>query len=281
MKHLLHEVFVTQFDSFDGRQTSTLSEDVNTAKHVHVFNATGARWKHLRDLCLQAFSVKGLKKLMPLINCSIQSMINSLNQKACLYTPINIHKPLQQMTTEILARIAASVNWMVLEGGPFKADSSGNQQKVHQRTYGSAPIFTEEVMKTEPSYEQLAQMDFAEAVIKETLRLYPIVAFASARTCCRDTTMDICQLRKVRLYRLTYCPCTAMQLFGVMHHKSLGQKGGYKRKASKPDIYSLGYRSVLAAEFACCHKTEDKITLVGSAVLAPKSVTIQLERRVY
>lgn len=41
----------------------------------------------------------------------------------------------------------------------------------------------------EPSYEQLKQLRYADVVMMETLRLVPIAAFASARTCCKTTTL--------------------------------------------------------------------------------------------
>uniref|UniRef100_A0A1I7ZCB1 Cytochrome P450 n=1 Tax=Steinernema glaseri TaxID=37863 RepID=A0A1I7ZCB1_9BILA len=103
---MLQELFVKKFENFHGRKLFSLGVNPDTEANVHVFDARGARWKRLRNLSNPSFSVNNLKKIMPTVQHSVDVMVDFMERDADTGKSFNIHSYYQELTMDIIARIA-------------------------------------------------------------------------------------------------------------------------------------------------------------------------------
>uniref|UniRef100_A0A915EBL5 Cytochrome P450 n=1 Tax=Ditylenchus dipsaci TaxID=166011 RepID=A0A915EBL5_9BILA len=151
-----------------------------------------------------------------------------------------------------------------------------------------------------PTYEHLNQLKYADAVMKEALRLYPIAAFASARTCMETTTLgdytieagtvvqaDVLSVhydktlweepdkfKPERWLENTSNPAVPQWFaFGGGPRLCIGLRLAYLEE-KQALVYILRKYNILA-----CDQTEKELKMVGGSVLNPESVTVKLELR--
>ncbi|KAI1710147.1 cytochrome p450 domain-containing protein [Ditylenchus destructor] len=154
-----------------------------------------------------------------------------------------------------------------------------------------------------PSYEQLHAMRYPDAVIKETLRLFPLVAFASSRTCCNTT--------KIGSYTIEKGTTVQADVFSIHRDPHIfgpdpdsfrperwlnenGEDDAKQRRLSWMG-FGTGPRTCVGMRFAYMEmkialiylvrkfkilpNTEKSVLkLIGSSVLAPEAVFVQLQR---
>jgi len=152
----------------------------------------------------------------------------------------------------------------------------------------------------EPTYEQLNQLKFADACMRETLRLEPIAAFAAARTCSETTTLgtytvekgtvvmadvfschrdpevwgaDADEFRPSRWEDEEKRPPLSWLPFGAGPRTCIGMKLAYLEEKLAL-VYILRMYSIRQ-----CSETESELRMKGAGVLNPESVTIHLQLR--
>ncbi|TKR78193.1 hypothetical protein L596_019043 [Steinernema carpocapsae] len=103
---MLQELFVKKFEYFHGRKLFALAANPDKEPNVHVFDARGARWKRLRNLSNTSFTVSNLKKVLPTVQHSVDVMVEFMAQKADTGESFNIHSYYQELTLDVIARIA-------------------------------------------------------------------------------------------------------------------------------------------------------------------------------
>uniref|UniRef100_A0A183BXD1 Cytochrome P450 n=1 Tax=Globodera pallida TaxID=36090 RepID=A0A183BXD1_GLOPA len=103
---MVHELLVTKFEYFHGRNLSPIIGNVDSYKWIHMFFARGGRWKRLRTIANPAFSVTNLKKAMLLIDDSVKNAIVFLEEARNGGKAINIHRHFVEMTFDVISRVA-------------------------------------------------------------------------------------------------------------------------------------------------------------------------------
>jgi len=101
----LQEVYVKQFSSFHSRAIPRVLR-VENDSNIHLFRATGDRWRRQRHVINPTFSSAKLKLMSPLVNGCIEAMINKLsevsdNQKK----DINIYELYKRMTMDVICKL--------------------------------------------------------------------------------------------------------------------------------------------------------------------------------
>lgn len=433
--NLLHEVFVKKFEYFHGRKIVPIAGNVAKEPRVHMFNAQGPRWKRLRSIANPVFSVNNLKKILPTMYDSTDTMLNFLDKAYHKNEFIDIHHYYHELALDIIMRIAMGqreslifqneyfeviskifeglgnsnimkTSWIIgkklsqifrkilmstakIRGEPFSILISKIQKEVDNRkifrsknneietenkiidfidlflnvetnennldgnnnsktfqraisqiskrltidevisqcflfllagfdtTSNTLTITThflvnnqfvqdrlrEEIMEIcpegEPTYEQLNKLKYAESVMKETLRLGPIAAFAASRTCAETTTIgdyiieagtiiqaDVLSVQQDKeiwgenadkFYPERWLDGTASTNpltwlpFGAGPRICIGMKLAYLEEKIVL-VYILRKYRLLKTE-----KSTDKIELNGNSVMNPSNVIIKLE----
>ncbi|CAF1133079.1 unnamed protein product [Rotaria sordida] len=128
----LQEVYIKQFSSFHSRHLPIILQ-LQTGNKVHLFGATGLRWRRQRYVINPTFSCGKLKLMMPLVNQCIEAMLNKLsdiiNDKN---TEINIYQLYKRMTMDVICRCAFGIDtdmqndvdniYLQKSGGTFDVD---------------------------------------------------------------------------------------------------------------------------------------------------------------
>jgi cytochrome P450 family 13 len=115
---LAHEIFVKKFDHFHGHELHPMEEDPDKdPKMVLLILARGLRWKRLRTISNPIFSLANLKKIMPTMYDSIEHLMEYF--KTVENKPINIHPIFQEVTMDIISRIALGQNGSNLFKNPY------------------------------------------------------------------------------------------------------------------------------------------------------------------
>jgi len=149
-----------------------------------------------------------------------------------------------------------------------------------------------------PSYEQLGRLRYAEACMKETLRLVPIAGFASSRLCTETTTLgeytveagtyvqadvfacqrdpavwgeEVEQFRPERMLDEERRPLLSWFPFGAGPRTCVGMRLAYLEEKSMLVHLLSKYRLVE------CEETE--LRLRGNAILSPEKVMVKLVPR--
>jgi cytochrome P450 family 13 len=103
---LAHEVLVKKFEIFHARKLGALSPDNEKEKGIHVFNASGSRWKRLRTIINPCFSVNSLKLMFNTVDDSCKVMLSLMDKEYEADNAFNIHKHFHELTMDVISRIA-------------------------------------------------------------------------------------------------------------------------------------------------------------------------------
>ncbi|GMR62889.1 hypothetical protein PMAYCL1PPCAC_33084, partial [Pristionchus mayeri] len=153
------------------------------------------------------------------------------------------------------------------------------------------------VMTEDPDWTKLGQLPYLDAVIKESLRIYPLASFTTGRRCTRDTVIggisiergtyvqpdvysihfnediwgdDAAQFRPERWLSSTVPP-HAFLSFGLGPRKCIGYKLAMMEIKMAMVLLLKVFRIVRTSE------TEKELSFLGSTTFSPASVTVQLE----
>ncbi|KAL3082507.1 hypothetical protein niasHT_030521 [Heterodera trifolii] len=152
----------------------------------------------------------------------------------------------------------------------------------------------------DPTYEQLSQLKYTEAVVKETLRLLPIATNVMNRTCCQTTTLG-----DITVEKGTAVVCDILSLH---HDKTVWGEDADEFRPERwleagghqlPPFYAFGGgpRICIGMRFAMIEEklalirmlrkysivqtadTEKELAFSGQSVITPKAVTVGLKLR--
>ena len=96
----LQEVYVKQFSSFHSRRLPFIMK-ASTGHRVHVFGASGARWRRQRQVINPTFSAAKLKLMSPLVRECIQSLMAKL---ATTHGQFNIYVMYKRLTMDVICK---------------------------------------------------------------------------------------------------------------------------------------------------------------------------------
>ncbi|PIO75471.1 unspecific monooxygenase [Teladorsagia circumcincta] len=220
---MIRDLFMKQYDYFYGRKNFIIGGDVENDPRVHVFEAQGVRWKRLRTISTPAFSAASLKKIRPTVESSALALMEffekEANQKA-----FNIFPFFKEFSLDVIYRIAmgqrgseiftdkekvAAVDYVskhltreeitaqcfvfLLAGFDTTATSLAFVTYLLAKNPSVQTHLQEEIdqhcSRESINYETLASLKYLDAVIKESLRMYPLAAFAVSRRCMKSTTL--------------------------------------------------------------------------------------------
>ncbi|CAF1467819.1 unnamed protein product, partial [Rotaria sordida] len=107
----LQEVFIKQFSSFHSRDIPEILRNENDGI-IHLFRATGARWRRQRYVINPTFSSAKLKLMSPLVNECIQAMLNKLAQMrdSEQHQEVNIYDLYKRLTMDVICRCAFGID---------------------------------------------------------------------------------------------------------------------------------------------------------------------------
>uniref|UniRef100_A0A914Z8S3 Cytochrome P450 n=1 Tax=Panagrolaimus superbus TaxID=310955 RepID=A0A914Z8S3_9BILA len=155
--------------------------------------------------------------------------------------------------------------------------------------------------RDEISYEELGSMRYADVVMKEVLRHYPVAAFAASRECQQPTTIG-------PGIEIEKDVCVALDLFTLHFDKNIWGEDSDEFKPERFfDLSALqqmsyypfggGARLCVGMRLAYleeklilikilqnyyireCSETEEKLKQTGNVILVPEKVTVVLEKR--
>ncbi|XP_064630991.1 cytochrome P450 3A9-like isoform X2 [Lineus longissimus] len=101
----LKQVFVKQFSNFHARKLFPMQPDPDDVM-CSMFFATGNRWKRLRAIISPTFSAVKMKQMSPLMNQSIDDMMELLEKKEEDGKPFNVYAMFQGLTLDIIGECA-------------------------------------------------------------------------------------------------------------------------------------------------------------------------------
>jgi cytochrome P450 len=100
----LQEVYIKQFSSFHSRRLPVILR-LQTGNKVHLFGASGARWRRQRNVINPTFSSAKLKLMLPLLNGCIEAMLTKISDLVHdKNTEINIYNLYKRMTMDIICK---------------------------------------------------------------------------------------------------------------------------------------------------------------------------------
>ncbi|GMT06461.1 hypothetical protein PENTCL1PPCAC_28635 [Pristionchus entomophagus] len=153
------------------------------------------------------------------------------------------------------------------------------------------------VITEDSDWTKLAQLPYLDAVIKETLRIYPLAASTTGRRCTRDTVVggvsiergtyvqpdvysihfdegiwgsDASEFRPERWLSPTV-PSSSFLSFGLGPRRCIGYKLAMMEAKMALVMLLKEFRVVRTAD------TEKELSFLGSTTFSPASVTVQLE----
>ncbi|KAF7633686.1 hypothetical protein Mgra_00006867 [Meloidogyne graminicola] len=102
---MVKELLFDKFENMYGHLVNPMIGNVNTTNMVHLFASKGRRWKRLRYIANPAFSTFNLKRVLPIIDDTIQYNIKQLKNN---YKPgefINLLEYFTNLTFNVIYRI--------------------------------------------------------------------------------------------------------------------------------------------------------------------------------
>ncbi|CAF1280749.1 unnamed protein product [Rotaria magnacalcarata] len=106
----LQEVYIKQFSSFHSRRLPILLR-LQRGNRIHLFGATGLRWRRQRHVINPTFSAAKLKLMMPLVNKCIEAMLKKLSEIVCdKKQEINIYTLYKRMTMDVICHCAFGID---------------------------------------------------------------------------------------------------------------------------------------------------------------------------
>ena len=97
---ILQEVFIKSFSNFHSRRAFPLEE--RHTKQVHVFSATGYRWKRQRFVINPTFSSVKLKQMTPLVHRSLSTFMSKMTDEQAKGEPFDIYAYLKRFTMDTI-----------------------------------------------------------------------------------------------------------------------------------------------------------------------------------
>ncbi|CAJ0945149.1 unnamed protein product, partial [Mesorhabditis belari] len=150
------------------------------------------------------------------------------------------------------------------------------------------------------TYEQLTKLNYMDCVIKEALRMYPLGAFANARTCMETTTLGDMEIEKgTILWADSWSVHYSKEIWGDDAKEFVPERWeeGKPRHQLAWFPFGAGPRqcigmrlALMEEKMALAHlfrnfiisagpETEKKLKLIGNFTLSPESVTLYLKKR--
>jgi len=153
----------------------------------------------------------------------------------------------------------------------------------------------------ELTYEQLNQLKYADAAMKEALRLHPIAAFACARTCSETTSLGDYTIEEGTIVQADVLSIHYSKTIWGENADEFHPERWLEESQTKHPLawfpFGVGPRTCIGMRLAyleekqalvyilrkynlkSCAQTEEKLKMVGCPVLNPEAVTIKLELR--
>jgi cytochrome P450 len=97
---VLQDVFIKSFSNFHSRRPFALEQ--REGKDVHLFSASGLRWKRQRFVINPTFSSAKLKQMTPLIHRSIDMLMKKLSEEHNKNQPFDIYAYFKRFTMDTI-----------------------------------------------------------------------------------------------------------------------------------------------------------------------------------
>jgi cytochrome P450 len=94
---VLQDVFIKSFSNFHSRRAFPLQDP--TSKEVHLFSATGLRWKRQRFVINPIFSSTKLKQMTPLIHRSVETLMKKMSKRS---EPFDLYAYFKRFTMDTI-----------------------------------------------------------------------------------------------------------------------------------------------------------------------------------
>ncbi|CAF1539394.1 unnamed protein product [Rotaria sp. Silwood1] len=106
----LQEIYIKQFSSFHSRMIPRILR-IETDGKIHLFRATGERWRRQRHVINPTFSSAKLKFMSSLVNECIEAMLNKISQITDdEQKKINIYELYKRLTMDVICRCAFGID---------------------------------------------------------------------------------------------------------------------------------------------------------------------------
>ncbi|XP_074644704.1 cytochrome P450 3A4-like [Tubulanus polymorphus] len=106
---VIQQVFVKEFSKFSARKLFAIGDDPSKPENISMFLAEGFRWKRLRSIVSPAFSTNKMKKMTPLVQDCIGTMMESLDAKNKQGKTFDILQIFQGLTLDVIASVAFGI----------------------------------------------------------------------------------------------------------------------------------------------------------------------------
>ena len=97
---ILQDVFIKSFSNFHSHRDFPLDDP--HVKNVHLFDATGLRWKRQRYVINPTFSAAKLKQMAPLINRCVDALMDKLSEQHQHDQPFDIYAFFKRFTMDTI-----------------------------------------------------------------------------------------------------------------------------------------------------------------------------------
>uniref|UniRef100_A0A5S6QND9 Cytochrome P450 n=1 Tax=Trichuris muris TaxID=70415 RepID=A0A5S6QND9_TRIMR len=103
---MLHDIFIKKFSSFHARKRTYLDVHALGPKRLHMFVASGSRWKRLRAISAPAFTTIRLKQMSSSMNACIDGLVQQMEAKSSKESVVDVYELFQQLTLNVISRCA-------------------------------------------------------------------------------------------------------------------------------------------------------------------------------
>ena len=109
----LEEVYIKQFSAFHSRLIANILRDESDGK-IHLFRATGARWRRQRHVINPTFSAAKLKLMTPLVNGCIEALMNKVHQISTNdESEFNIYDLYKRLTMDVICELRKKMTILI------------------------------------------------------------------------------------------------------------------------------------------------------------------------
>jgi thromboxane-A synthase len=106
---ILNKIFLQHFSKFHSRRQFPL-EDRSTTKGVHLFSATGDKWRRQRSIINPTFSPLKIKRMLPIINDCVSDLMIKLEEfTETASLGFDIYKSYKSLTMDLIWRCCFSI----------------------------------------------------------------------------------------------------------------------------------------------------------------------------
>ncbi|VDP08173.1 unnamed protein product [Soboliphyme baturini] len=208
---MVEEVLVKNFSNFYSRRTRPIRLGCLDSEKVNVFSANGYRWKRLRMLSTPAFSPSKLRQIARdpdilkknLLETMLVSSIDRDYKSIAKLEHLNFHDdPTKEgKLGKVLTNEEVIQQCIIFMLAGYETSSTTLAYVTYLLTLypECQAILTAEVDENfpggkEPTSDSIKDLVYAECVIKETLRLYPVAAEVVGRICSKT-----CEIKGVTI----------------------------------------------------------------------------------